>query len=80
MKDPTIDWLKAVVLERMHAFGITRESTALLADISANTFRGMMNSRTEDWSADNRRAVMKALHIRIADLPDDVQLAIARSL
>lgn len=79
-KDPPIDWLKAAILERMAAFGFSREDVCTLASISGNTFRSMMNSPAAAWDYKNRHAVLTALHIRIADLPEDVQITIAQNL
>lgn len=79
-KDPPIDWLKACILERMSAFGFTREDVCTLASISGNTFRTMMNAPATSWDYKNRKAVLNALHIRIADLPEDVQINIAQNL
>ena len=78
--DPPIDWLKAAILERMSALGFTREDVCTLSGISAGTFRGMMNRPPADWDHHQRRAVLLALHLRIADFPADVQMNIAQNL
>ena len=79
-KDPPIDWLKAAILERMSALGFTREDVCTLSGISAGTFRGMMNRPPAEWDHHQRRAVLLALHLRIADFPADVQMNIAQNL
>lgn len=79
-KEPPIDWLKAAILERMAVFGFTREDVCTLAKISATTFRAMMNEPPTTWDYKQRRAVLNALHIRIADMPEDVQINIAQRL
>ena len=79
-KEPPIDWLKAAILERMEALGFNREDVCTLADISAPTFRMMMKDPSGEWNHAQRRAVLKALHINIADLPRDVQVSIAQNL
>lgn len=79
-KEPPIDWLKAAILERMAVFGFTREDVCSLAKISATTFRTMMNIPPTEWNHQQRRAVLNALHIRIADMPEDVQINIAQRL
>ena len=80
MKEPPIDWLKAAILERMEVSGFSRDDLCKLANISAPTFRAMMKADAATWDHTNRRAVLRALHIRIADLPKEVQLDIARRL
>lgn len=79
-KDPPIDWMKAVILERMEAFGFCREDVCTLANISQPTFRSMMREPAMKWEYSKRKAVLKALHISVADLPQDVQLNIAKEL
>ena len=79
-KDPPIDWLKAAILERMSAFGFTREDVSTLARISAGTFRAMMAKHPVEWEHRQRSAVLSALHLRIADMPEDVQINIAQGM
>ena len=79
-KDPPIDWLKAAILERMAAFGFTREDVSTLSGISPGTFRGMMAKPPTEWDHHQRRAVLSALHLSIADMPVDVQTSIAQRL
>ena len=79
-KDPPIDWLKAAILERMSAFGFTREDVSTLSGISAGTFRGMMAKPPTEWDHHQRSAVLSALHLRIADFPADVQISIAQRM
>lgn len=79
-KDPPIDWLKAAILERMAAFGFTREDVSTLAGISAGTFRSMMAKPPAEWDHHQRHAVLSALHLRIADMPVDVQINIAQRM
>ena len=80
MKDPPIDWLKAAILERMEATGFTRDDLCKLAGISVPTFRGMMKADAATWDSSIRRSILKALHLRIADFPDDVQLDIVKRI
>ena len=79
-KDPPIDWLKAAILERMSAFGFTREDVSTLAGISAGTFRAMMAKPPVEWEHRQRCAVLSALHLRISDMPVDVQINIAQRM
>ena len=79
-KDPPIDWLKAAILERMYALRLTREDVCTLSGISAGTFRGMMNRPPAEWEHRQRSAVLSALHLRISDMPEDVQINIAQQL
>ena len=79
-KDPPIDWLKAAILERMAAFGFTREDVSTLAGISAGTFRAMMAKPPVEWEHRQRCAVLSALHLRISDMPVDVQINIAQRM
>jgi lambda repressor-like predicted transcriptional regulator len=79
-KDPPIDWLKAAILERMSALGFTREDVSTLAGISAGTFRVMMAKPPAEWEHRQRCAVLSALHLRISDMPEDVQINIAQQL
>lgn len=79
-KDPPIDWLKAAILERMSALGFTREDVCTLSGISAGTFRAMMAKPPVEWEHRQRSAVLSALHLRIADMPEDVQINIAQQL
>ena len=78
--DPPIDWLKAAILERMSVLGLNREDVSTLSGISPGTFRGMMNRPPVEWDHHQRRAVLSALHLRIADMPEDVQINIAQQL
>lgn len=77
---PPIDWLKAAILERMEAEGFSRDDLCKLAGVSAPTFRGMMKQNAATWDSGPRRAILKALRIRITDMPRDVQLDIAANL
>ncbi|MBR0081566.1 MAG: hypothetical protein IJP98_02365 [Clostridia bacterium] len=79
-KQQPIDWLKAVILERMHANGFTREDVCVLAGISVPTFRTLMLQPVTAWDYSQRKAVLKALRIKIKELPEDVQLSIAQYL
>ena len=79
-QDPPIDWLKAAILERMAAFGFTREDVSTLSGISPGTFRGMMNRPPAEWDHHQRHAVLSALHIRISDMPEAVQIKIAQGM
>lgn len=79
-KEPSIDWMKAAILERMEAFGFSREDVCTLANISAPTFRAMMARPAAEWDFANRRSVLRALHINVADLPKDVQISIAQNI
>ena len=79
-KDPPIDWLKAAILERMAVNGYTREDVCSLSGISAGTFRAMMTRPPAEWEHSQRCAVLSALHLRIADMPKDVQITIAQRM
>lgn len=79
-KDPPIDWLKAVILERMETFDFCREDVCTLANLSMPTFRTMMREPAAKWDYSKRKAVLKALHISVSDLPQDVQLSIVKEL
>ena len=79
-KDPPIDWMKAVILERMETFDFSREDVCTLAKLSVPTFRSMMREPAAKWDYSKRKAVLKALHISVSDLPQDVQLSIVKEL
>lgn len=75
-----IDWLKAAILERMEAQGFSRDDVCKLSGVGDKTFRTMMKTDAATWDYDNRRAILKALHIKVADFPKDVQLDIVSRL
>lgn len=79
-QEPPIDWLKAAILERMEVQGFTRAEVCELSGVSGTTFRTMMKADAATWDFDNRRAILKALHIKVADFPKDVQLDIVSRL
>lgn len=77
LKQPPIDWLKAVILERMAVSDFTLADVALLAGIGVNRFGQIMKKPVPFWDADDRRRVLKALGIKVIDLPAEVKQKIA---
>ena len=49
MKAPARDPIKAIILERMHAEGISQTAFAVSLGIHPNTFYGMMRTHTNEW-------------------------------
>lgn len=78
IRQKPVDWMKAVILERMDVCDFTREDVAVLANIGVNTFRELMKQPPMTWRYEYRKAVLKALSIKIEDLPAEVQMKIAQ--
>lgn len=63
---PDIDWLKAAILERKMAKKLEWADIAAKANVSPDAFRKIVTTKhTEDWNPDIRRAVCKALGIKV---------------
>lgn len=78
IKQPPIDWLKAVILERMQIHGYNQGDVAVLAGIGINTFNDLMKQPVPTWRYEYRKSVLIALGIKVAELPTEVQLQIAQ--
>lgn len=78
--DPPIDWMKAVVLERINQFGFTQQDVSDLAGISAPTLRDCMRKPVALWNPKYRKCIFKALRIKLSDLPEAIQLNAIKSL
>lgn len=74
--EPRIDWLKAIILERMDLNGYTREQVAQLSGIGINTFRELMKTPVPMWAYEYRIKVLKALDIKIQKLPVEIKCQI----
>lgn len=61
---PEIDWLRAVILERMAVKGITRKDLAKTANVCYETMREYFTYSPLDWPADVREAVCKRLGVK----------------
>lgn len=78
-KEPLhIDWLKALILERMHETGLGKAAIAKKAGINANRFYRLMEIPVPAWPYEDRQKVLEALQVKIKDLPADVQMEIAQ--
>ena len=64
MAIPEIDWLRAVILERMAVFGISRKDLAKSANVCYETMRQYFTYSPVDWPADVRMAVCKRLGVK----------------
>jgi len=65
-KDPPVDILLAVMLERKQKLGMTYESLAYKIGVSPVWLRTLFTTKhTNDWSPDIRRSVCRILHINI---------------
>lgn len=72
--DPPIDWMKAVVLERINEFGFTQQQLSALSGISVPVVRNCMRNPVASWNPKYRKNIFKALHIKITDFPEVIQL------
>lgn len=72
-KDKPIDWMKAIVLERMNQFGYTRSELAEKTGVSEPTLRKCLNSHSASWNPKYQKEILKTLHIKVAALPVEVQ-------
>lgn len=77
-QQPPIDWLKALVLERLEAQNLDLKKLAALTGYEYSYTRKMNVVPSSDWKQAYKKAVCAALGIEIAALPTDVQMAIAQ--
>lgn len=73
--DPPIDWIKAIVLERINQFGFTQQDVSAISGISVPTLRNCMRSPVASWNPKYRKAIFRALRIRMSDLPEIIRLS-----
>ena len=78
IRQPEIDWLKAVILERMNISDFSYADMAALSGIGINRMGKLMKLPVPTWPFEDRKRVLRALQIRIADLPGEVQQKIAQ--
>ena len=73
-----VDWLRALVLERMKTNGIDAKSLAILTGFKYDYMRKLMAVSPTEWPQSAKKRVFKALEINVASLPAEVQCAIAQ--
>ncbi len=73
-----IDWLKAVILERMQLLDMSVSELSLRTGIGVNRVYKLMEMPVPAWPLDIRHKVLDELQIRVEDLPRDVQMEIAQ--
>lgn len=78
IRQPEIDWLKAVILERMSVSDFSYADMATLSGIGVNRFGKIMKQPVPTWPYEDRKRVLRALQIRISELPGEVQQKIAQ--
>lgn len=61
---PEIDWLRAVILERMAVYGISRKDLAKTANVCYETMRDYFTYSPTEWPIQVREAVCKRLGIK----------------
>lgn len=65
-RDPPIDYVKAVMMERKLALHLTYDDIAKSANITPDYLRKLMATKnTDEWSSDIRKAVCRTLGIKI---------------
>ena len=65
-KAPAIDWMKAAVLERKQALGVTSEELGQGANISGAYVRKLLTTKhSDDWPPDVRKSFCKILGITV---------------
>lgn len=64
MAIPEIDWLRAVILERMAVKGVSRKELAKAANVCYATMREYFTESPLEWPADVREAVCKRLGVK----------------
>ena len=79
-KQPPIDFLKAIILERLDRIDLSAQDLAKMTGIGVNTVRDLLRQSPLSWRHEYRKTILRALGISIADLPDDVQKQIAQHL
>ena len=63
---PSIDLLKALILERKNAYGYTWDDIADKANYTTETIRWYMSSKSSSvWSMDFKRAICLALGMEV---------------
>ena len=73
-----VDWLRAIVLERMKTNGLDAKSLAILTGFKYDYVRKLMSVSPTEWPQSVKKKVFKALEIDVASLPQEVQCAIAQ--
>lgn len=73
-----VDWLRAIVLERMKTNDLDAKSLAILTGFKYDYIRKLLSQSPTEWPQSAKKKVFRALEIDIASLPKDVQCAIAQ--
>lgn len=71
--EPKVDWLRALVLERMADKELSQKDLAERTHYGYYTVRKNMMHHPHEWSRDFRNAVFRTLGISVKRLPDQVQ-------
>ena len=74
MKAPARDPIKAIILERMHAEGISQTAFAVSLGIHPNTFYGMMRQHTSEWRWKHIQSACVLLGISKEELAEAIRL------
>lgn len=68
-KDPPIDYLKGVILERKLVKHLTYEEIAKEINVNQDYLRKLVSTKnTEDWSSEIREAICKTLGIELSTI------------
>ena len=73
-----IDWLRALVLERMKTNDLDAKSLAGLTGFKYDYIRKLLSQSPTEWPQSAKKRIFKALEIDIARLPLEVQCEIAQ--
>ena len=76
-KEPEIDWLKGLILERLDAKGMRLKELAEEIPYSYEYLRRQMSKHPCEWTPEFRRSVLNALNIQIKKLPMTIGALIA---
>lgn len=63
---PAIDWLRAIILDRIECIG-DRKEAAEACGMKYDSFRRMLKKSPRDWREEQRQAVIKGLRISKKD-------------
>lgn len=71
--EPKVDWLRALVLERMQEKDICQRTLAEHINYSYATTRRYMMKHPQEWTREFRNAVFRTLGISVKRLPESIQ-------
>ncbi len=73
-----VDWLRALVLERMKTNGLDGKDLAGLTGFKYDYIRKLLSQSPTEWPQSAKKRVFRSLEIDIASLPLEVQCEIAQ--